>query len=214
MTVQREHANWRSFPHEGQRKYRMVLADLLMLDQLVFRIGHRIENLYGRAFEQRAPDGSLASRCIARALGLVLKGGRKLISRLHPKKAVASWASNTPHIGLAQFCRRLDQGIEHSLQIEGRAADDLEHVGGGGLLLQRLAQLVEQSRVLDGDHRLGGKVRHQLDLLLGKGAYLLAINSDHSDKFTFLKHRHTKECTNAGDLHPRNRKSVAVEVAS
>src|SRR5262249_5493663 len=65
MTVQREHANWRSFPHEGQRKYRMVLADLLMLDQLVFRIGHRIENLYGRAFEQRAPDGTRASRCIA-----------------------------------------------------------------------------------------------------------------------------------------------------
>ena len=31
-----------------------------------------------------------------------------------------------------------DQRIEHRLQIEGRAADDLEHVGGGGLLLQRL----------------------------------------------------------------------------
>ena len=27
-----------------------------------------------------------------------------------------------------------------ALQIEGRAADDLEHVGGGGLLLQRLGQ--------------------------------------------------------------------------
>ncbi len=27
--------------------------------------------------------------------------------------------------------------IEHRLQVEGRAADHLEHVGGGGLLLQR-----------------------------------------------------------------------------
>src|SRR5262245_11726280 len=161
MTVQREHANWRSFPHEGQRKYRMVLADLLMLDQLVFRIGHRIENLYGRAFEQRAPDGTLASRCIARALGLVLKGERKLIGRLHPEKAVASWTSNTPHIGLAQFYRRLDQCIEHCPKVERRAADHLQYVGGGGLLLQRfgeivgaMAQLIEQARVLDGDHGL------------------------------------------------------------
>ena len=30
--------------------------------------------------------------------------------------------------------------IEHRLQIERRAADDLEHVGGGGLLLQRFAE--------------------------------------------------------------------------
>ena len=31
----------------------------------------------------------------------------------------------------------IDQRVEHGLQIEGRAADDLEHVGGGGLLLQQ-----------------------------------------------------------------------------
>ena len=45
-------------------------------------------------------------------------------------------------IRLAQTRRRLDEGVEHRLQIEGRAADDLEHVGGGGLLLQRFAQIV------------------------------------------------------------------------
>jgi hypothetical protein len=39
------------------------------------------------------------------------------------------------HIRLAQAGRRLDQCVEHRLQVEGRAADDLEHVGGGGLLL-------------------------------------------------------------------------------
>ena len=61
-------------------------------------------------------------------------------------------------VGLAQSRRRLDQRIEHRLQVEGRAADDLEHVGGGGLLLQRFAQLVEQARVLDGDDGLGGKI--------------------------------------------------------
>jgi hypothetical protein len=31
-----------------------------------------------------------------------------------------------------RFCKR----IEHRLQVESGAADDFEHVGGGGLLLQ------------------------------------------------------------------------------
>ena len=61
-------------------------------------------------------------------------------------------------IGVAKPRRRFDQRVEHGLQIEGRAADHLEHVGGGGLLLQRLAQLVEQARVLDGDDGLVGEV--------------------------------------------------------
>src|SRR5262245_44398537 len=56
-------------------------------------------------------------------------------------------AKDTSHIRLAQSGGRFDQRIEHGLKIEGRAADDLEHVGGGGLLLQGFAQLVEQSRV-------------------------------------------------------------------
>ena len=54
---------------------------------------------------------------------------------------------------------------------------------GRGLLLQRLAQiigalaqLVEQPRVLDGDDGLGGEVLHQLDLLVGEWADLLAID--------------------------------------
>ena len=75
-------------------------------------------------------------------------------------------ATKQPHmVGVAKSGRRLGQRIEHGLQIEGRAADDLEHVGGGRLLLQRfgqivcaLAQLVEQARVLDGDDGLAGEV--------------------------------------------------------
>ena len=38
-------------------------------------------------------------------------------------------------VRVAQACRRFGQRIQHRLQIEGRAADDLEHIGGGGLLL-------------------------------------------------------------------------------
>ena len=64
-----------------------------------------------------------------------------------------------------------DQRVEHRLQIERRAADDLQHVGGGGLLLQRLGEiagarlhLVEQSHVLDRDDRLVGEGLDELDL--------------------------------------------------
>src|SRR5262249_51411318 len=74
---------------------------------------------------------------------------------------LAPWSAYGHHVGLAQPRRRLDERIEHCLQIEGRAADHLEHVSGGGLLLQRLAQfartrlrLIEQSRVLNRDHCL------------------------------------------------------------
>ena len=41
-------------------------------------------------------------------------------------------------VRLAKSRGRFDQRVEHGLQIEGRAADDLEHIGGGGLLLQEI----------------------------------------------------------------------------
>ena len=77
---------------------------------------------------------------------------------------------------LFDLCRRFHQRIEHRLQIEGRAADDLEHVGGRGLLLQGFTQFVEQSRVLDCDDGLVGEARDQCDLLVGKGTNLLTVN--------------------------------------
>ena len=76
-------------------------------------------------------------------------------------------------IGSQSRAADFDERLQHGLQIEGRAADDLEHVGGGGLLLQRFAQLVEQPCVLDGDDGLRGEVLDQLDLLVGKGPHLL-----------------------------------------
>src|SRR6478672_8225391 len=60
-------------------------------------------------------------------------------------------------VRLAQAGGRLDERIEHALQIECRAADHLENLGGGRLLLQRFAQLVEQAGILDGDDSLGGE---------------------------------------------------------
>ena len=88
--------------------------------------------------------------------------------------------------------RRLHQRVEHRLQIEGRAADDLEHVGGGGLLLQRFAQLVEQPRVLDGDDGLSGEVSDQIDLFFSKGPNFLPVNYDCANQPVVLEHGHSE----------------------
>ncbi len=77
-----------------------------------------------------------------------------------------------------------------------RTADDLEHVGGGGLLLQRLAQifgprlnLVEQPHVLDRDHGLVGKGLQQLDVMGGEGAGLLPRDHDQADRRSLAHQR-------------------------
>src|SRR5438067_13109616 len=81
--------------------------------------------------------------------------------------------------------RRRDERVEHGLEVEGRAADHLEHVSGGGLLLQRFPQLVQQARILDGDYRLIGKGRDKLDLLVGKWLDLELEKNKHPDNVVF-----------------------------
>jgi hypothetical protein len=75
------------------------------------------------------------------------------------------------------------------LQIERRPADDLEHIGGGSLLLKRLAQFVEQACVLDSDDGLRGEAFKELDLFLGE-RHLLAIDHNCADQLLVFEHRH------------------------
>src|SRR3990172_3784784 len=67
----------------------------------------------------------------------------------------------------------LGYSIHHRLEVGRRAGDDVQDVAGGGLLLQRLGQVVvatfqlpEQPHVLDGDDGLIGKGLEQLELLV------------------------------------------------
>ena len=52
-----------------------------------------------------------------------------------------------------------------------------------------LAQLPEQARVFDRDHRLTGEARHQVDLPLGERPHLLPIDRDGTDQFALPQHR-------------------------
>jgi hypothetical protein len=90
--------------------------------------------------------------------------------------------SDCGSIGSTELGGRCDQRIEHSLQIEGRTTDDLEHIGRCDLLLKRLTQFVEQPRVLYGDDSLGREVLHQLDLLVREWPYLLPIDDEGSQQ--------------------------------
>src|SRR6516165_11839704 len=80
---------------------------------------------------------------------------------------------------LADLRRILQHRLKDRLKLTGRRADDAQHLRGSRLLLKRfaqiiraLAQLVEQARILDCDHGLGGEVCQQLDLPVSERPYL------------------------------------------
>jgi hypothetical protein len=74
-----------------------------------------------------------------------------------------------------------ENAFENRSEIARRTANDCKHFGGGGLLLQGLAQLVEQAGVLDRDDGLAGEIGEQRDLLVGEGMNLLTIDGDDSN---------------------------------
>src|SRR5262249_2259692 len=92
----------------------------------------------------------------------------------------------------------LDEGIQYWLEIERRAADDLEDLGGGRLLLQRfehlsvslsqrrvlLLQLREQPHIRDGNYRLVGKGLEERNLVFGERSRFGTPNGDAADHRT------------------------------
>ena len=148
------------------------------------------------------------------------KRWRRAVQRRHAE-GIALASETDAELGLANARRVLQHGVEHRLQLAGRAADDLEHLRGRGLLLQRLAQivgalaqLVEQPRVLDGDDGLGGEVLHQLDLLVGERAHLLAVDGDRADQLVVLEHRHDERSRAAAKLGTARRGSDSAAMSA
>src|SRR6516162_3499318 len=71
---------------------------------------------------------------------------------------------------------------EHRLkywpEIAGRGIDDAQHLGRRGLLLQSLARLGQEPRVLHCDDRFRREVLEEGDFFVGERAYLAAIDGD------------------------------------
>src|SRR5262245_1359247 len=127
--------------------------------------------------------------------------------------AILSESDSSP-VRAAKLRRRLGERVEYNLQIECRSADHLQHVGGGGLLLQRFAQFVEQPGILDGDNSLSSEVGEQLDLLVGEGAHFLTKDADHSNEFVVLEHWHDDIGPNAAKLGRIDGCRIAFSVSS
>ena len=83
---------------------------------------------------------------------------------------------------LAQPQRLFQHRIEHRREVAGRGIDDLQHLGGRGLLLQRLARLGDEPRVLHRDDRLRREILQQRDLLIGERPHLVAMDRDDAEQ--------------------------------
>ena len=102
-------------------------------------------------------------------------------------------------LGSADARRILQHSLEHRLQLAGRAANDLQHLRGRGLLLQRLGELsrarlhlVKQPHVLDRDHRLVGEGGEQLDLLISERLNVEPRRHQDADELPVAQQRHAQ----------------------
>ena len=102
-----------------------------------------------------------------------------------------------PKVASQRRMRLFEHRIEHRREVAGRGIDDLQHLGGRGLLLQRLARLGDEPRVLHRDDRLRREILQQRDLLVGERPDLLAIDCDHAEQVTVLAQRHGKSTVRA-----------------
>ncbi len=189
-----------AFAQQRHAEHGVEAAELARFDQTVVRVGLRIEDMDRRLFLQRAADGATAPGPDRRALHQFHQRGRHAVVRLHAKEAIVGRARDVSHVGLAQPHRRFDQRVEHRFEIEGRAADDFQHVGGGGLLLQRFAQLAEQTGILERNDALVREGGHQLDLPLGEWPHRAPRQHDDADRSSFAQKRHTQHRPHTADF--------------
>src|SRR3984893_14508717 len=111
------------------------------------------------------------------------------------------------HLRTAQPRCGLDQCIQHRLQIECRAADDLEHIARRGLVFERffeiaraLAQFVEQPCILHCDDRLRREALQERDLLVGERTDFRATCHDIAEEHVILAQRYEQTGAHAPKL--------------
>ena len=141
------------------------------------------------AFDQRRPDLLPYRRCAPAVLVANMrpknvrtgtkrpprsfrKGGGKLC--VATRRRVSTFqAKDVSKLGIANADSFLQHRRKHRLKIAGRATDNLKHLRRRSLLFERFCKLprtllfpLEQPHILDGDNRLVGEGRDQLDLFV------------------------------------------------
>src|SRR5260370_22147117 len=131
----------------------------------VFRVSKHIRNVDNSALMDCTPDQATSIGCYGRLSQEFFIFTRKTATGGEAENLRIT-KKNVSVVGVAKPRRRFNQSIEYCLQIKSRAADDLQHIGGCGLLLQPFREslhlpplLVEQYHLL---HRNLGFVRQKL----------------------------------------------------
>src|SRR5207244_4092981 len=119
---------------------------------------------------------------------------RAVVERPAIIKHQASMAYGTEAVGLLQYC------IEDGCYLTRRAVDNLQYLGGCGLLLQGLARLGDQPCVLNRDHRLCREIFDERDFFFGKRPHFLAGGDDLPEQDVILAQRHVKDCTDPAEF--------------
>ena len=192
-----QHALNSFLPQQGRGEQRTRPIERVR-GQDIFLVRENVGDAFGLARKEHSPRHRFPAG-----------GRRRRGEESHPFRSDAGMGSGRERLSIAnedrsvdtanKFDGRRDQRIKHRLQIERRAADDLEHFGRRGLLLQRLGEIArarlhffEQARVLDGDHRLVGEGLHEVDHSRRKRPSFVANEHDHADDFAVPEHRHAE----------------------
>src|SRR5262249_19455271 len=184
-----QNADWNALTRHWNPENGAEATQPLGLRPSIVAVSQDIGDVNNLAFEQCSPVNSPTIWLNGDISDVTHELGSETVS-LCAKELAPDLPRDAGLIGLAQSCGRFDQRLKHRLEIESRAADDLEHIGSRRLLLQGVAQLVEQASVLDGDDSLVGEVLDQLDLLVAERTYLCTIHADGADNLILLEHGH------------------------
>ena len=144
----RRHQDADELPVAQQRhaQHSAVLFHAACLQQGQFGIGVGVRDMDGFASKHHTADDRRPIRCDWMTPHMCDVLRRKAVAGDVMVEPVPGKPDGHP-VGATKMPGQLDQRIEYRLQIEGRAADDLEHVGGGGLLLQAISRSSLSRRV-------------------------------------------------------------------
>src|SRR4051812_19047211 len=134
-------ADRHALAHHGHPQDGAEIADPLAFGEGVVRVGGYVGNVDDGSFKQRAPRRGAAVGRYRNRFDQI----HELIGKPETLGAIeffASLACNGALLGVTQPGCRFDQRMQHRLQVERRAADHLQDVGGGGLLLKGFGEIV------------------------------------------------------------------------
>ena len=130
-----DHADRLTLAQHRHAEDRPEAADTLGLGPGVFGIRQHVRDVHRPALERRAPDERRATRRDRILLHeFAVLSGRAV--RRHEPVPVALEPEDESVLRLGQAGGVLDERVEHALEVEGGAADDLEDVTRRGLLVE------------------------------------------------------------------------------